>query len=158
VGEDYGEGRSVSVNQARRFRRNGTTAEKLLWSRLRNKKVAGLKFRRQHLIGDRIVDFFCAEVKLAIELDGGGHNRHLRHAEDLDRELELYEDGIRLLRFWNHEVFENLDGVIDAIIYATDPEKSRWHSPEQTDPHLNPLPQGEETQSQVGIQLGVAHE
>ncbi|MEP6810697.1 MAG: endonuclease domain-containing protein [Chthoniobacterales bacterium] len=109
------------------------------------KRSPDLRFRRQHPIGDRIVDFFCVEAKLAIELDGSGHNRHCGQTEDLDRELELYEGGVRLLRFWNHEVFDNLDGVIDAIIYAIDPEKSRWHSPQPADPHLNPLPQGEDT-------------
>jgi very-short-patch-repair endonuclease len=117
---------TMSVRQARRFRKKSTRAEKRLWSRLRDRKAAGLKFRRQHCVGDRVVDFFCAEAKLAIELDGSGHSRHFGEASDLDRELELYEKGIRILRFHNQGIFENLDGVLNRIIYAVDPEKSLW--------------------------------
>ena len=99
----------MTVKRARHFRRNSTLAEKRLWGRLRNRKAAGLKFRRQHPIGDRVVDFFCEEAKLAIELDGSGHNRHLRECQDLDRELELHEKGVRVLRFPNNSVLSNLD-------------------------------------------------
>src|SRR5438874_12486637 len=116
----------MSVKQARRLRRNATRAEKRLWLRLRNRQLAGLKFRRQHPVRKRSVDFFCAEAKLAIELDGSGHSRHFGETFDLDRELELYEQGIRLMHFQNKEIFENLDGVLNKIIYAVDPEKSLW--------------------------------
>jgi very-short-patch-repair endonuclease len=116
----------ISVKQARYLRKNSTIAEKKLWSRLRNKKVAGLKFRRQQSIGNRIVDFFCKEANLAIELDGSGHSRHCGEVTDLDKEIELYESGVRILRFRNSEVLSNLDGVIDAIIYRIDSEKSLW--------------------------------
>jgi very-short-patch-repair endonuclease len=116
----------MSVRQARVFRKKKTEAEKRLWSCLQNRKLADLKFRRQHPVGDRVVDFFCAEAKLAIELDGSGHCRHFGQTSDLDKELELYEKGIRVLRFHNREVFENLDGVLNAIIYAVDQEKSLW--------------------------------
>jgi very-short-patch-repair endonuclease len=116
----------MSVEQARRFRKKATRAEKHLWSCLRNRKVAGLKFRRQHCVGDRAVDFFCAEAKLAIELDGSGHSRHLGETSDLDRELEFYEKGIRVLRFHNKDIFENLGGVLNRIIYAIAPEESLW--------------------------------
>ena len=118
----------MKVRQARYLRRNATAAEKRLWSRLKNRQTAGLKFRRQHPIATRVVDFFCAEAKLAIELDGSGHARHPAKASDLDRELELHEKGIRVLRFRNREVFKNLSGVLNAIIYAADPEKSLWPS------------------------------
>ena len=116
----------MGVRQARSFRKKPTDAEKRLWSCLRNRKLAGLRFRRQHPLADRSVDFFCADAKLAIELDGSGHLGELRQASDLDRELELYEKGIRILRFPNSEVFENLDGVLNSIIYAIEPEKSLW--------------------------------
>ena len=116
----------MSVRQARSFRKKPTDAEKRLWSCLRNRKLAGLRFRRQHPLADRSVDFFCEDAKLAIELDGSGHLGELRQASDLDRELELYEKGIRILRFPNSEVFENLDGVLNSIIYAIEPEKSLW--------------------------------
>ena len=88
--------------------------------------MANLKFRRQHPIGDRIVDFFCTEAQLAIELDGSGHQRHFVESSDLDREIELYEKGVRVLRFRNHAVLSNLEGVVNTIIYAIDPEKSLW--------------------------------
>ena|SRR5712691_4482415 len=134
----------MSVSKARQLRKKSTEAEKLLWSRLRNRRIEGLKFRRQHSIGTRVVDFFCAEAQLAIELDGSGHGHYLNQVADLDRELELHEKGVRLLRFWNDAIFDNLDGVIDAIIYAIDPEKSRWPTTSSLDPHPNPLPKGEE--------------
>jgi very-short-patch-repair endonuclease len=116
----------MSVGQARGFRKNTTDPEKRLWSCLRNRKVAGLKFRRQHPVGDRVVDFFCAEAKLAIELDGAGHSRHFGQTSDLDKEIELHEKGIRVLRFHNSDILENLDGVLNKIIYVIDPEKSLW--------------------------------
>jgi adenine-specific DNA-methyltransferase len=116
----------MSVEQARHLRKNSTDAERRLWSRLRNRQVAGLKFRRQHAVGNRNTDFFCAEAKLAIELDGAGHETHFGQTLDLDREIELYEKGIRVLRFHNRHVFDNLDGVLNAIIYAIDPERSLW--------------------------------
>jgi very-short-patch-repair endonuclease len=116
----------VRIRQARRARKDPTEAEKRLWVHLRNRQLAGFKFRRQHPLGDRILDFFCAEAKLAIELDGSGHARHLGQTGDLDRELELYEKGIRVLRFKNTAVISNLEGVLNAIVYAIDPEKSLW--------------------------------
>jgi very-short-patch-repair endonuclease len=116
----------MSVNRARQLRRHATDAEKLLWSRLRNRNVANLKFRRQHPLGDRVVDFFCAEANLAIELDGSGHSSYDGQESDLDREIDLYENGVRILRFRNNEVFSNLDGVLNTIIYAVDPARSLW--------------------------------
>jgi very-short-patch-repair endonuclease len=116
----------MSVRQAQRLRKNPTEAERRLWRHLRNRQIANLKFRRQHPLGNRIVDFFCAEAKLAIELDGSGHTSSRGQISDLDREIELYEKGIRVLRFQNTDVFDNLDGVLNAIIYAVDPERSLW--------------------------------
>src|ERR1051325_6228454 len=120
----------MRAQQGRQLRKQATEAEKRLWRHLRSRRLAAFKFRRQHPIGDRILDFFCAEAKLAIELDGSGHARHLGEVSDLERELELYEKGIRVLRFSNRAVMSNLDGVLNAIIYAIDPEKSLW-SPRQ---------------------------
>src|SRR4029077_4992923 len=116
----------MSVRQAQRLRKNPTEAEKRLWRHLRNRQMANLKFRRQHSLGNRIVDFFCPEAKLAIELDGSGHVSHRGQTSDLDREIELYERGVRVLRFYNDDIFKNLDGVLNAIIYAVDPERSLW--------------------------------
>lgn len=116
----------MSVRQAQRFRKNPTEAEKRLWSRLRNRSVVNLKFRRQHPLGNRIVDFFCAEANIAIELDGSGHLTDRGQKSDLYGELELYEKGVRILRFYNNEVLHNLNGVLNAIIYAVAPERSLW--------------------------------
>ena len=115
-----------AVPQARRLRKVATRHEKRLWWHLRNRKLGGLKFRRQVPIGERIIDFFCAEAHLAIELDGSGHTRHFTQTDDLDREIELHEKGIRIVRFYNSELDENLDGVLNAILYAADPERSLW--------------------------------
>jgi very-short-patch-repair endonuclease len=116
----------MGVQQARRLRKKLTDAERKLWSRLRDRQVANLKFRRQHPLGSRVVDFFCPEANLAIELDGSGHVSHRGQTSDLDREIELYEKGIRILRFQDTDVFKNLDGVLNAIIYAVVPERSLW--------------------------------
>ena len=115
----------MTVARARIFRKHATDAEKRVWSRLRNRELVGFKFRRQHPLGERILDFYCEEAKLAIELNGSGHG-HLKRETDLDREIEMYEKGVRILRFSNSEVFENLDGVLNLIIDAIDPEKSLW--------------------------------
>ena len=114
---------TVSVKRARVFRRNATLAEKRLWSRLRNRQLAGLKFRRQYPIGKRIIDFFCEEAKLAVELDGSGHYRHFGETSDLDREIELCEKGVRIVRFTNRAVLSDLSAVLDTIIYAAGPER-----------------------------------
>ena len=116
----------MSVQQARRLRRSATDAEKQLWRHLRNRQIANLKFRRQHPLGNRIVDFFCPEAKLAIELDGSGHTSYRGQTCDLDRQIELYEKEIRILRFQNADVFNNLDGVLNSIIYVVNPERSLW--------------------------------
>jgi very-short-patch-repair endonuclease len=116
----------MSVRQARSFRKKSTDAEKRLWTCLRNRKLADLKFRRQHPVAGRTVDFFCAGARLGIELDGSGHLSESGQALDLEREIELYEKGIRILRFQNNEVLENLEGVLNSIIYAIEPEKSLW--------------------------------
>jgi very-short-patch-repair endonuclease len=117
---------SRAIQLARHFRKTSTRHEKRLWWHLRDRKLGGLKFRRQVPIGHKIVDFFCWEAQLAIELDGSGHTRRLSELSDLDRAIDLHEKGIRVIRFFNEEVDTNLDGVLNAILYAVDPEKSLW--------------------------------
>jgi very-short-patch-repair endonuclease len=124
----------MSVRQARNFRKTPTDAERRLRSELRNRELLGFKFRRQHPIGNRTLDFYCEEAKLAIELDGSGHASDLKREDDFDREIEVYERGVRILRFGNDEVFENLDGVLNLIIYTIDPEKSLWAEPSAPKP------------------------
>src|SRR6266851_9047123 len=108
----------MSVRQARSFRKKPTDAEKRLWSCLRDRRLVGLKLRRQHPLGERTVDFFCADAKLAIELGGSGHFSESRQGLDLDREIALYEKGIRILRFPNSEILENLENILNSIIYV----------------------------------------
>jgi very-short-patch-repair endonuclease len=97
---------------ARRLRREATDVEKILWRALRE-RVVPWKFRRQHPIGRRIADFACPARKLVIELDGG------QHAERMDaddrRSAELILHGYRVIRFWNNDVLDNLDGVLETI-------------------------------------------
>ena len=95
---------------ARRLRRDATGVERILWRALREAQF-GLKFRRQHPIGRRIADFACPSRKLVIEFDGGQHG----DGADSTRTAELVARGWRVIRFWNHEVLQNLDGVLAAI-------------------------------------------
>jgi very-short-patch-repair endonuclease len=93
-----------------------TDAERMLWSILRNRQLDGFKFRRQATIDPFVVDFLCVEAALAVELDGGQHD------EDRDRRRTVYLEarGLHILRFWNHDVVENIEGVADAIRSARD--------------------------------------
>ena len=98
---------------ARTLRQPQTDAEALLWYYLRDKQLDGYKFRRQHPIGPYIVDFACLSRKVLIELDGGHHAEQREQDEARDRFLR--NEGYRVLRFWNNEVFENCGGVLEAI-------------------------------------------
>jgi very-short-patch-repair endonuclease len=92
-----------------------TDAERRLSSTLRCEQLKGFKFRRQAAIGPYIADFVCFSERLIIELDGGQHNEEGKRQYDSDRSEWLRLEGFRVLRFWNNEVFENLDGIIDVI-------------------------------------------
>lgn len=98
---------------ARRLRREATDAERILWRALRAAAL-GVTFRRQHVIGAYIVDFACVEARLVIEIDGGQHGGE----EDAARDNALHAGGWRVLRYWNNEVSENLDGVLADITRA----------------------------------------
>ena len=98
---------------ARTLRQPQTDAEALLWYYLRDKQLDGYKFRRQHPIGPYIVDFACLSKKVLIELDGGHHAE--QREQDEARARFLRNEGYRVLRFWNNEVFENCGGVLEAI-------------------------------------------
>ncbi|RJQ64034.1 MAG: endonuclease domain-containing protein [Desulfobacteraceae bacterium] len=98
---------------ARGLRKHSTQVEKILWHKLRSKQLQGVKFRRQQPIGPYVVDFVCFEEKLVIELDGGQHAA--RKKEDAERDVWLGTRGFKVLRFWNHQVLESLEGVIDVI-------------------------------------------
>ena len=120
------EWRKRPIRRARGLRRDTTDAEAVLWRHLRNRSLAGRKFRRQHSLGRYIVDFVCLETFLVVEVDGG------QHAADKDRDVRrtewLNSEGFRVLRFWNNEVLSNIDGVLITIESAL------------KGPHPNPLP------------------
>ena len=104
------------TSRARELRKQSTDAEHLLWSRLRNRRLLGLKFRRQAPIGRYIVDFVCREQNLIIELDGGHHQQ--RRASDQSRTEWLNSRGFRVVRYWNNEVLGDLDSVLESIRMA----------------------------------------
>ena len=97
---------------ARKLRRDATAVESKLWQRLRSRQIEGAKFRRQFPIGPYIGDFACIDLKLIIELDGG---QHADSPTDAQRMEWLETNGYTVIRFWNSEVIENLEGVLEAI-------------------------------------------
>jgi very-short-patch-repair endonuclease len=116
---------------ARKLRRDQTDAERTLWFRLRNRRLNGLKFRRQMPIKSYVVDFCCESAHLVIELDGGQHAE--RSSEDTKRTTDLEAYGYLVLRFWNNDVLSNIDAVVETIVATVSQEP----------PHPNPLPNGE---------------
>ena len=118
-----GEGKRLPaelLERARALRREATDAERLLWSLLRNRQFLGLKFRRQHPLRGYVLDFYCHEAKLGIELDGGQHAEPEQAARDAQRTRDLEEHGIRVVRFWNHEVLKETRAVLEAIMSAVE--------------------------------------
>jgi very-short-patch-repair endonuclease len=103
----------ATQERARELRRDQTPAKQQLWARLRSKQLYGLKFRRQHPIGQFIVDFCCVSCKLVIELDGDSHASQKEY--DQGRTAWLESRGYRVIRFTNREVTRQLDAVLEAI-------------------------------------------
>jgi very-short-patch-repair endonuclease len=99
-----------------------TVAESHLWQQLRSRQIHGLKFRRQHPVGKYILDFACIEARLAIEVDGGQHNEMQIH--DNQRTAWLEAQGWKVLRFWNNEVLQNIEGVLERVLNALTVDKS----------------------------------
>ena len=117
----------MSVNNfVRRLRREQTDTERKLWYALRNRAFGGFKFRRQHKIGSYIVDFCCIHQNLVVELDGSQHI--LKKSKDQRRTQFLNRKGYRVLRFWDHEVLNETETVLEVIRLALE------------DPHPRPLP------------------
>ena len=106
---------SNSFEFARLNRKTQTGAEQLLWIKIRNKKLKGFKFRRQHPIGSFILDFYCHRCLLAVEIDGEYHNQTDQNDYDLGRTYELKELGIKVIRFTNKEVEEDMQRVLEEI-------------------------------------------
>ncbi|MFO0753985.1 MAG: endonuclease domain-containing protein [Thermodesulfovibrionales bacterium] len=101
--------------QRRELRHNQTDAEKALWAKVRNRGFHGMKFFRQYSIGRYIVDFYCPEMKLAVELDGGQHTHSTKREQDAARTEYLKRQGIEIMRFWNHEVLLALQSVLAKL-------------------------------------------
>ena len=96
----------------RDLRKNQTEAEKILWRHLRNKQFHGVKFHRQYSVGGYILDFFSPKLRLAIELDGGQHASEENKEYDEIRSNFLKAHDIEVVRFWNNEVIQNIEGVL----------------------------------------------
>jgi very-short-patch-repair endonuclease len=116
--------------KARRLRLDQTEVEKRLWLKLRDRRLLGHKFRRQVPVGPYIADFTCIEQSLIIELDGGQHGTMVE--QDAARTARFERDGWRVMRFWNNDVVENMEGVLETIaaVLAAKPSS----------PHPDPLP------------------
>jgi very-short-patch-repair endonuclease len=122
--------------RARAMRHEATPAEQRLWPQLRGRRFTGLKFRRQHVIGSFIVDFYCAEASLVLEVDGETHLG--KELLDQTRQRWLEDHGLKVLRFWNTEVFDDLEVVIEAIWRECQGRKAT-RSPRRKEP-LTPGP------------------
>ena len=112
---------ALMKSRARSLRRKSTDAEVVLWQHLRNRRLLGCKFRRQVPIGKYIVDFLCEDPPIIIELDGGQHMEQERY--DQTRTNWLQANGFLVLRFWNNDIAENLEGVLESLFSTI--EKSR---------------------------------
>ncbi len=102
--------------KAKVLRRMQTEAEKLLWYALQGRRLNGYKFRRQAPIGPYVADFLCMTARLIVEVDGGQHA--IRRAYDEQRDRYLRNEGYEVVRYWNNEVLENLEGVLTTLTLA----------------------------------------
>ena len=117
------------MDRARLLRKKATPPERILWRHLRNRNFASYRFRRQHPFDRYVLDFYCPSAKLAIELDGGGHNYIAGQIHDRTRSEFLARHGVILLRFWNHQVRQELDSVLRAIWFALEERQQSNPSP-----------------------------
>ena len=115
--------------RARELRRTPTHIERLLWNRLRFWQIDGFKFRRQQPLGNYIADFVCFERRLIVEIDGGQHAAKKEY--DAKRDSWLHDQGFIVLRFWNSDIVENMEGVLQSILDNL-----------RSTPFLSPSPQG----------------
>ena len=130
--------RKLMLDRAAAMRRNQPEPERRLWMELRDSRFYGFRFRRQAVMGDRIVDFFCPEKALVIEIDGDTHDPR----RDAMRDAALVrQTGFRILRFTNDEVMHNVEGVLAALKIALDRQPDRWLNRRR---HHPPTPSSEE--------------
>ena len=109
----YGATKRIFIN-AKALRNRETFAEKLLWSRLRNKQL-GYHFRRQHPLSNYVVDFFCEQLKLVIEVDGSIHADPQVALDDQNKELSLRSEGLEIIRFTNDAIIKDVNAVVENI-------------------------------------------
>ena len=117
-------GQAGHLDLKRRLRSNMTGPEAQLWSRLRARQLQGLKFRRQHGIGPYIVDFYCPEQSLVIEVDGDSHADANQILKDRQREKYLQSLGLHVIRYINDDILKNLDGVMEDLAERLSPRST----------------------------------
>ena len=120
---------AVGRYQVRDLRRNSTEAEKILWERLRNRKLQGLRFVRQCPVGPFVADFCCRDRRIIIEVDGGVHSLEQQAARDGERDAYLRGQSYIVLRFTNAEILTELETVLRKIAVAVYQAPSSWHRP-----------------------------
>ena len=113
------------VARARKLRIEQTNAEQLLWRLLRNRQFGGLKFRRQYPMAPYVLDFYCHAARLAIEVDGAQHSEPDKERRDAERTTYLGRQGITVIRFWNHEVLQETEAVLEQLHDALTPALSQ---------------------------------
>jgi very-short-patch-repair endonuclease len=125
------------LGNAKQLRSNQTDAEQKLWYHLRAHRFIGLKFKRQNPVGRYIADFVCIEQRLIIELDGGQHAE--QHEYDTTRDAWLRSEGFTVLRFWNNEVMQEMEAVLEKIRLTLSPDPSPASGRGEQDTPLAPL-------------------
>jgi very-short-patch-repair endonuclease len=124
------------ITRGRQLRQKAPVPERLLWKRLRDRRCAGLKFRRQEPLGPYVVDYLCLSARIVVELDGRTHEGH--GADDVRRQDYLERLGLRVIRFTNDQVLADLDAVVETIAAMCAPSR-----PPSPGPTGHPLPEGE---------------
>ena len=107
--------KSTEKAKRRRLRSDSPTAETTIWTSLRRKNIVGYRFRRQYSVGPYVIDFYCPALKLAVEIDGDSHFIGDAVEDDKQRQAFIESFGIRFLRFTNRDIYDNLEGVLEAI-------------------------------------------
>ncbi len=102
-----------AISRARRLRQSSTPAELILWKHLRSRRFADFKFRRQRPIGPFTIDFVCLGLQIILELDGESHLSKLE--KDQERDEYLRQRGFRVLRYWNNQIYDELESVLEEI-------------------------------------------
>ncbi|MEX0662168.1 MAG: endonuclease domain-containing protein [Balneolaceae bacterium] len=115
---------SETKSVCQRTKKNSTKSEVFLWNYLKRKQMHGFDFHRQRPVDDFIIDFFCQELYLGIELDGYSHLLEINQVRDIRKEKRLNKFGVKLIRFWDEEIFNDLDNVLRVIEITVQERKS----------------------------------